>query len=314
MVKCKLSECDVIIEKDVITNRRKTYCSKECQKKATDRIISEKILPCNICGKMVNQTKKGVKYCSSECRTIGAKLTAIETNKRLFGVEYVGQREDVKQKVVQTNLEKHGVSCVFSSKSIMEHAKNTLMVKYNVTHPMQSPNIRAKVKQTNECRRNGIHNTKVHYSEIAHEKLNDIAYLLELNSTMRIKEIAKMFGVAESTIRKVFYTNKVDIKHHRISNFEKEVREVLSTIPNSIYNSRKIIPPLELDIWFPDLNIAIECNGRYYHQDQEKEINKFNKCKDKGIDLYFIWDDEWYADKTKAMAQIYDILSPFIKK
>lgn len=49
------------------------------------------------------------------------------------------------------------------------------------------------------------------------------------------------------------------------------------------YNTRKIISPYELDIYFPDLKIAFEYDGKGWHQNDE--IDKIKLCKDKGIFL-----------------------------
>jgi hypothetical protein len=72
-----------------------------------------------------------------------------------------------------------------------------------------------------------------------------------------------------------------------------------------IYNDRKqIINPntgrfLELDIWFPDLNKAIECNGIYWHK-RKKAIarDKIKQwfCEQQGIDLLVITDEEWPSE------------------
>lgn len=49
------------------------------------------------------------------------------------------------------------------------------------------------------------------------------------------------------------------------------------------YNTRKIISPYELDVYFPDLKIAFEYDGKGWHQNDE--IDKIHLCKDKGIFL-----------------------------
>lgn len=54
--------------------------------------------------------------------------------------------------------------------------------------------------------------------------------------------------------------------------------------------------PLELDIFMPTLNKAIEYNGEYWHQDENRDLFKQGLCKSKNIDLLIIWENEW---KTK---------------
>ena len=70
-----------------------------------------------------------------------------------------------------------------------------------------------------------------------------------------------------------------------------------------ITNSKNIIPPMELDIYVPSLNLAIEFNGGYWHSEKFKDknyhIRKYNLCKSKGIRLISIWEWEILKDKTK---------------
>lgn len=71
-----------------------------------------------------------------------------------------------------------------------------------------------------------------------------------------------------------------------------------------ISNSRQIIKPYELDIYIPHLNKAIEFNGSYWHSDEmikkhkgmsaeDYHQMKLNLCKDKGIELVFVWEYDW---------------------
>ena len=70
-----------------------------------------------------------------------------------------------------------------------------------------------------------------------------------------------------------------------------------------ITNSKNIIPPMELDIYIPSLNLAIEFNGGYWHSEKFKDRNyhllKYNLCKEKNIRLISIWEWEILKDKTK---------------
>ena len=70
-----------------------------------------------------------------------------------------------------------------------------------------------------------------------------------------------------------------------------------------ITNSKNIIPPMELDIFVPTLNLAIEFNGGYWHSERFKDKNyhlhKYNLCKSKGIRLISIWEWEYLKDRDK---------------
>ena len=76
-----------------------------------------------------------------------------------------------------------------------------------------------------------------------------------------------------------------------------------------LFNNRSVIPPYELDIYIPEKNIAIEFNGLYWHtedrgKDKYYHYNKWKMCKDKGIQLITIWEDEW-RDKQEIVKSMF---------
>lgn len=86
---------------------------------------------------------------------------------------------------------------------------------------------------------------------------------------------------------------------NNISNLELSVKEILDDIGvEYIENCRNVIHPMELDFYIPSKKIAIECNGIYWHSEKFKSkdyhINKTKLCKEMGIRLVHIWEDEFY--------------------
>lgn len=51
------------------------------------------------------------------------------------------------------------------------------------------------------------------------------------------------------------------------------------------YHDRDILEDKELDIYLPEFNLAIEYDGRLYHKDEEKDLDKNKLCKRAGIEL-----------------------------
>jgi hypothetical protein len=89
-----------------------------------------------------------------------------------------------------------------------------------------------------------------------------------------------------------------------ISNPEQRIADFLENNLRLevIRNDKTLIKPLELDIYLPDLEIAIEYCGLYWHseergKDSEYHLNKFNKCKELGIHLITIFEDEWLENE-----------------
>lgn len=64
-----------------------------------------------------------------------------------------------------------------------------------------------------------------------------------------------------------------------------------------VLNDRNVIEPQELDIYIPELSIAFEFNGLFWHTESKRgrsyHYDKFRSCQKKGIQLYTIWEDDW---------------------
>jgi ribosomal protein S27E len=101
-------------------------------------------------------------------------------------------------------------------------------------------------------------------------------------------------------------------------NGSKAEKEIVKIIKDNytydiIENDRtQIINPLtkrmlELDIYLPDINKAIEYNGTYWHSKKStvmKDKLKINLCKEKNICLLVISEAEWLKDKEKCLDDI----------
>jgi hypothetical protein len=96
------------------------------------------------------------------------------------------------------------------------------------------------------------------------------------------------------------YNNKF-INGHRSKAEILLYKRLLQKYPtwNIIQNDRTILDGLELDIWIPTINFAIEWNGIYHYkhikgnlleQVQQKDKLKVEKCFEKEIDLYVVKD------------------------
>jgi hypothetical protein len=74
-----------------------------------------------------------------------------------------------------------------------------------------------------------------------------------------------------------------------------------------LVNKKNIISPLELDIYLPDLNLAFEFNGLYWHNESNKDKNyhltKTELCEQQRIQLIHIYEDDWKhkQDIVKSM-------------
>jgi hypothetical protein len=103
--------------------------------------------------------------------------------------------------------------------------------------------------------------------------------------------------------------------NHRSSG-EREVSKYLTDVLNCVVEvgRRDIIPPLELDIYIPPHNIAIEYCGLYWHSDIHPRIDKHyhktkhDMCQQRGIQLLTIFEDEWLDNKRLVKNKIENLL------
>lgn len=89
-----------------------------------------------------------------------------------------------------------------------------------------------------------------------------------------------------------------------------------SLLPNTeIRRSvRGLIYPQEVDIYIPSKQVAIEFNGLYWHsekagKDKDYHYNKWLSCKNKGVQLITVWEDDWRYRRDAVTQYITEILS-----
>jgi hypothetical protein len=84
------------------------------------------------------------------------------------------------------------------------------------------------------------------------------------------------------------------------SESEIEFRNFISKLYEGriLPNDRTIIRPREIDIYLPEINVAFEYNGLYWHSAEKLHNNlyhqmKMKMCLEKGVTLYQFFEDEW---------------------
>ena len=99
------------------------------------------------------------------------------------------------------------------------------------------------------------------------------------------------------------------------SKCEQEVADFISTFYNGecIRNTRDVISPFELDIYYPEKRIAIEFNGDYWHNEEHHKrnyhYNKYIMCRNKGITLVSIFGSEWNNNRDNICNYIKDLFN-----
>ena len=78
---------------------------------------------------------------------------------------------------------------------------------------------------------------------------------------------------------------------------------------------RDVIHPKELDIYVPSRGVAVEFNGTYWHSEEngkhrDYHFDKWLSCKDKGVTLISVWEDDWLYRRSVVENVLKSILLP----
>ena len=91
------------------------------------------------------------------------------------------------------------------------------------------------------------------------------------------------------------------------SQFEMYVMEYIKSIYSGeiLRNCRKLIPPKEVDIYLPEIKLAIEYDGLYWHSFKEPSyhIEKTLACEKEGVKIIHICSNDWFV-KEKFVKEI----------
>ncbi len=106
-----------------------------------------------------------------------------------------------------------------------------------------------------------------------------------------------------------FVTKYCRCPHCKGSSGQRELQTVLESygIADMIFNDRRLLNGLELDIYIPSLKIAIEYQGNYWHgleMVKERDDRKKQLCEEMGICLIEVWDDDFKFDKDRTINRI----------
>ena len=178
--------------------------------------------------------------------------------------------------------------------------------KYGVVNPFQSDKIKEKVRQTNIDRYGVANPTQSH---IDFDKIND-AYLKSKSAY----EIASELGVTPTFVYRELHERGI-ITPFKSSGETAVLEYIKSIIGDSevIANTRKVIPPKEIDIYIPEHNLAIEYNGIYWHGERNGKgrnyhLNKTRLCEEKGIHLIHIFENEMFESPEIVKSRLSNLL------
>jgi len=267
----------------------------------------------------------------------------LNTNLKKYGVEHSSQLNIYKEKQKETNLKKYGKLSPLLNCKIKEKTKETNLRKFGFIHQNKNEKIKDKIKKTKNIKyddetfnnRNKAILTNLKKYGVKNPSMNNKIK----NKILKSKEIT--LKNSDKNILTVSFINKkitMICKNNHIFNIDislyknrKRINTEICTICNPLNstksgmeiqlidfikenyignilkNKRNIINPLELDIYIPELKLAFEFNGLYWHNEEHKpnnyHLNKTEECEKQEIHLIHIYEDDWIykQDIVKSM-------------
>ena len=285
---------------------------------------------CDICGEIKNMEYRtyinntsddGLYYCK-KCKSIKIK----KTKKERYGDENYNNYDKIKE----TNFKKYGVDHLLKIDSTIEKIKNTKKDRYgdenynNYNKLLNTKRYRYGDKNYNNYDKYVETNIKK-YGVDNVSKLDSNKEERKINKKKKIIGKYEKYGIIDmdyinydfiykcknhiSVIPKTIFYNRLKTNttmcticnpiNNPISDVENQLLNFIKENYDEeiVQNNRDIIKPHELDIYLPDLNLAFEFNGLYWHSEIYKSNNyhktKTELCENKGIQLIHIWEDNW---------------------
>lgn len=312
----------------------KKFCSTRCSSlsKETQSKIKETCLKkygvehSSQCSDVINKMKHtNIKKYGCECSLHNENVIKKKKQTWLekYGVEHPHKSDIIKEKVKQSNIKKYGVVTTLQLDEVKEKSSKTKLEKYGDEHFTN----REKAAKTNLLKygsktifgsaekQKEAFNTKLknfiknHDDYIINIKEdNGLIYTCKCPHPNCNKCQEKTFDIYSQhyTVRRYnnieLCTKLKPVSKDNIegTSIELFVRNILDEyhIPY-LSNDRTILNGKELDIYVPSKNVAIECNGIYWHSinttnhpNKKQHWNKWEECKRKNIQLLTFWEDQ----------------------
>ena len=295
-------------------------------------------LECNMPTKFHSYSVGYSRDCSGKCAQLNilTRDKIKKTNIKKYGVEHVFQVREIKEKCKNTIIEKYGVDNISKSKIHTDKKIKTCLENYGVNwilcdQPRKEAAVNNKygvknIQQVKSIAEKRINTRRGLFfdSLLTTNRLNNLAEPLFTRGEYVAGGLYKKYNFKCKTCNTMFEDCLEDGDLPRCTEcykgtsiFEKEVCDFIKTFINVtdiIENDKKILNGLELDIYIPSKNIAIECDGLFWHgeigggKNKKYHLDKTNKCEIKNIRLIHIFEDEWINNKDLVKSKLKHII------
>lgn len=188
-----------------------------------------------------------------------------------------------------------------------KEAMITSFEKTGYYHPQSNPDVRDKISKNSK---NNDPRVKQRIRETTLRNHGAVGFASEVLKNKSRNTYFLKTGYFHNMHNPNFIRSPIGVKKQKIE------LNVLNFIQNNysgdvVNGSFSIITPYQLDIYLPDLKLAIEVNGNYWHSigrlSFNKQLEKTELCECKGIRLIHIWEHEWRQNQEfiKELLKLY---------
>jgi len=291
-------------------------------------IINSIVVPCcKICGNPVryfnSSTKTFSEHCSIQCsrKDNTSKTKRAETKLKKYGDAVYNNRSLAKEtclyrygvdNAVHLEETKQKISSTLKSKSeeLKSARHKTFDEKYGC-HPQKTQSVKQKKRQRTLSKYGVEHSTQlasvIEKIQNSKDKNYQAQYQYVIDHIKNKEKpalrtaLAKETNVSLAVITNITDRYQLPFKEVKIGTSvgELEIKQFLEDNGiETIHRDRCVLNGVELDLYMPHHNLAIEFNGVYWHTEQHGKnknyhLNKTVLCEEKGIQLLHIWDTEW---------------------
>ena len=229
-----------------------------------------------------------------------------------YGVESNFQMEGFTEKSLKTKREKYG------NPSNYEKTKKTNLIRYGVEHPGQVKEIQEKIIESKRLTVKEIENN---FNCTQQRKLfKKYGQGWKSLGLLKLKISGRTFISNEDIPLIEQYFNEGTHTNKYISNKEKELVDyiksiysgkILENVTNKVKNNNYRY--YELDVYLPELNLAFDFNGSYWHSDLFKDMyyhqRKTLNCYNQNVQLIHIYEYDWDNNLIELKDKILDVIT-----
>lgn len=276
---------------------------------------------CVICGKVIGYRsfKNGHTHCSMKCFSMDKEVVnkRIKTTFEMYGVVNVGADKNIIAKRNATIRERYGVDAILKNKDALDKMRKTTIERYGVDSWLK----------TDERKRKSYHQsyqTILGWKDYVIPMFSEEEYHGYKHNEIYRWKCAKCGEEFEAKIGgwghleescKIPRCMKCYPHHTNCSEAENKILEFIKSVYHGeiIRHDRKLLDGMEIDIYLPEIKVAFEYDGLFYHNEDsgkgsDYHLEKTNACLEKGVSLFHIFEDEWCHKRKIVLGRIKEIV------